>query len=356
MKPILYSTSPDARAAFVRAHWADLREKMASVGPDEVIRHVVYLVPRKFLADAQARLSDMPEAYFLAYEDLTKSNEVFNRANGATLLVLDRPSRYKNITTDTFVRLSRAAALYQHKILVDIVPFTAEVQYLYCPLALINRGILGYQHWYSFRENNLEMLADGTQVRAHTPALLAAKMAPHAAMDDTALLNVAWETIHCPLDMTERADYQALRDRLFATNTSASPIITTLADWTHIRPSRYAQLQALLATHSGAVVVYTNLASHNRRLAKILPGVQVKSFYDTNGDEEKYDLVVLFELPITKSYLFLDVLANVRPGCRIVVFRDETTVATLLYKRLSEECMGIHDLTQALRAELAVMV
>jgi hypothetical protein len=167
MKPIFYSRSAEARAAFVREFFARHHP---------VAGKIVYLAPKKFLGDVERRI---PCATFLAYEDLTKSNAIFNLADEQTLLVFDRASRYKNITTDTWVRLSRAAEHYRQKILVDIVPFTAQVQYLYCPLALVSRDILGYQHWYSFRENNSEQLADGSIVRAHDYRYLAQKLTPY---------------------------------------------------------------------------------------------------------------------------------------------------------------------------------
>lgn len=348
MKPILYSKSAEVRARFVSHH-------IGSLGGG--IARVVYLVPRKFLHDVRQRhIYDANgwEMHFLAYEDITKSNEVFNLADDRALLVLDRASRHKTINTDTFVRLSRAANQYQHKILVDIVPFVSDVQYLYCPLALIDRGILNYQHWYSFRENNLELLEDGTQIRAFDYPLLARKLAPAVELDYDAFLARPWDIVDCPLTPAERNDYQALRDQLFAANTTASPIITTLADWTNIRPTRYAQLQEILASITGRAVVYTNLASHNRRLGKVIPGIEVKSFYDANGAEGQYDAIILFELPIARSYLFLDVLANIRPDCRVILLRSDTTVETLLYKRLEGEIMGINQFSKVLSSHLRV--
>lgn len=344
-RSICYSPSAETRANFVCA---------ARTRLGDAIDRVVYLAPRKFLDDARARLP-VPgtEVRFLAYEDVTKSNDLLNAAHDSALLVLDRPSRYKVITTETFVRLSRASALYQHKLLVDILPFTSDLSFLYCPLALLDRGILGYQHWYSFRENNLEMLPDGRQMRAHDVSHLARKLAPHAYLEGMDYLARGWQTISCPLEASERQEYQALRDDLFATHSSGGPIVTALADWTNIRPSRYARLREVLAEAGGQAVVYTNLAGHNRRLSKALPGVEVKSFYDTNGDEGRYDLVVLFELPIVKSYLFFDVLANVRPDCRVILFRGDTTVDTLLYSRLEHEWRQCDAFVQALQALVA---
>jgi hypothetical protein len=344
MKPIFYSRSAEARALFVREY-----ASQQSGGCT-----MVYLAPKKFLRDVQQRI---PSAIFLAYEDLTKSNDIFNLADEQSLLVFDRPSRYKNIATDTWVRLSRAAERYRHKILVDIVPFTAQVQYLYCPLALVSRTILGYQHWYSFRENNSEQLADGSIVRAHDYRYLAQKLAPYCMIDYADFLGNALEVVDCPLTTREMSEYQELRDRLFAEaqkaeKRSASPIVTQLADWTNIRQSRYTQLRDLLLEHNGRTVIYTNLAGHNRRLKSIFHGSEVKSFYDTNGDEGEYDTVILFELPIVKSYLFLDVIANVRPDCRICFFRSNTTVDKLLYNRMVTEYQGVNDFARQLYQEV----
>jgi hypothetical protein len=344
MKPLFYSRSAETRSAFVRA--------FAECHPDA--HKMVYLAPKKFLSDAQRRFAIA--ATFLAYEDLTKSNAIFNLADSETLLVFDRPSRYKNITTDTWVRLSRAAERYQKKILVDIVPFTADIQYLYCPLALISRSILGYQHWYSFRENNSEQLADGSIVQAHDYKYLAQKLAPYCMIDYADFLGNAIQVVDCPLTSQEKRDYQELRDRLFteaqlAEKKSASPIITQLADWTNVRQSRYTRLRDLLLQQNGRTVIYTNLAGHNRRLKKIFPSSEVKSFYDANGEEDQYDTVILFELPITKSFLFLDVIANVRPDSRIFLFKSDTTVDKLLYNHMATEYQSVNDFSRCLYEE-----
>jgi hypothetical protein len=344
MKPIFYSRSAEKRASFVCA----FASQQAGTGK------MIYLAPKKFLADVQRRGHC---ATFLAYEDITKSNDLFNLADEESLLVFDRPSRYKNITTDTWVRLSRAAERYQHKILVDIVPFTTQIQYLYCPLALVSRDILGYQHWYSFRENNSEQLADGSIVRAHDYGYLAQKLAPYCTIDYTDFLGNAIQIVDCPLTALEKTEYQELRNRLFAEaraaeRKSASPIVTQLADWTNIRPSRYVRLRDLLLQPNGRTMIYTNLAGHNRRLKKLFPSSEVRSFYDANGEEDQYDTVVLFELPIVKNYLFLDVIANVRPDCRIFFFKSDTTVDTLLYKRMETEYRSVNDFAQQLYQEV----
>jgi len=337
MKRVMYSKSPDARAAFVRRFFANCGAE-----------RIFYLTPKKFMEDVASRL---PEASLFPFEDVTKSNDLFNEAGDDVLLVFDRASRYKNITSNTFVRLSRIAAKYRHKALVDIVPFTSGIEYLYSPLAFIDRDILGYQHWYSFRENNWELGQNGERVRAHDFEWLAKKLSYHVEIDYDSFLGSQLEIIDCPLTREEAAEYKMLRDKLFEENRSANPIITTLADWTNIRESRYAVLEEILC-RPGRMIVYTNLLGHNKRLRKRFPGVEVRSFYDANGGEDVYDRVILFEAPIVKGYLFLDVIANVRSNCEILVFRSDTTVDRLLFKRLFDEYQALNDFCKVLYKEV----
>ena len=339
MKNILYSKNIDSRVNFVRSIF---RKKQK-----EGVNKIFYLLPKKFISDVSERLS---EAEFIPFEDVTKSNYLFNNASDNTLLVLDRPSRYKNITSNVFVRLSRIASKYEHKAMVDIVPFTTDIQYLYCPLAFIDRGILGYQHWYSFRENNYELNSAGEETLAHDYFLLAEKMKDHIEIDYDNFFSNDIEIIDVILTKKEQSEYKKLRDKLFEENTSASPIITKLADWTNVTESKYNGLQELLDKLEGNTVVYTNLTSHNRRLRKRFKkyNISIKSYYDTNGDEDQYDNVILFEVPIVKNYLFLDVIANIRSDCKVYIFCADTTVDKYLYKKMSEEYTQLNEFTKVL--------
>ncbi|MGG1673961.1 hypothetical protein ACIFOE_25710 [Paenibacillus sp. NRS-1783] len=342
MKRILYSKDIQHRLSFVESVYS----RLIKAG---LVDNIAYLLPKKFMAEVSQHF---PGCTFQAYEDVVKSNTLFNLDTERTLLVLDRPARYKNITSNTFVRLSRLTAKFRHRMLVDIVPFTASIEYLYAPLAFVDRSILGYQHGYAFRENNWEITEANDPVRAHDIGLLARKLAPVADIDYSDLLGNQVEIVHAPLTRGEAAEYEQKRDELFITENSERPVITRLADWTNIRESRYERLQSLLSTLPGNTVIYTNLSGHNKRLLKRFPGLKVKSFYDANGTEDQYDQVVLFELPIVKGYLFLDVIANVRPDCRVMVFRSNTTVDDMLAKDLFDQYEQINQLAQALHKEV----
>jgi len=282
----------------------------------------------------------LPEARFWAYEDLNTTNDPFNDASPRTLLALDRSARYKNILTTMFHRLSKLSLLYTHKLLTDIVPFTSDVQFLYVPLSYLHRRILGHQHWYAFRENYRERTANGGLVEGHDYALLAGKLAPYAAIAYRRFLPPV-ETVSCTLAPTEDVGYQEIREQLFARHRSAGPIITRLADWVNTRESRYAALAALLPRIEGRAIVYTNITSHNAPLRRRFPGLEVRTYYEANGDEETAAHVILFEVPIVKSYLFLDVLAELDTACRVHIFASGAPVDRHLNGKMAGEYQAV---------------
>ncbi len=333
-----YSKSAESRAAVVNGIAAHKR------AAGEIDR-VCYLAPKKALDQVRAAV---PDAEFYAYEDVaSRTNEPFNRADDRTLLVYDRCARYGNILTSMFSRLSRLSLRYRYKLLVDIVPFTRDIQYLYVPISYLHRRILGHQHWYAFRENYRERTASGELVSGHDYRLLAEKLAPCADIDYDRFLP-ALETVACPLTSEEDSGYQTIREELFARHQTAGPIITRLADWVNMRESRYAALARLLSGLSGRVLAYTNIASHNAQLRRRFQGLEVRTFYDANGDEGTAAHVILFEVPIVKSYLWLDVLANLAPHCRVWLFASGAPVDRYLLGKASAEYQAVDRFTQTL--------
>ena len=325
-----YAQETASRIAVIRGIW----EHKRTAG---LVDALTILCPRKALPAMQPAL---PEARFWAYEDLNTTNDPFNDASPRTLLALDRSARYKNILTTMFHRLSKLSLLYTHKLLTDIVPFTSDVQFLYVPLSYLHRRILGHQHWYAFRENYRERTANGGLVEGHDYALLAGKLAPYAAIAYRRFLPPV-ETVSCTLAPTEDVGYQEIREQLFARHRSAGPIITRLADWVNTRESRYAALAALLPRIEGRAIVYTNIPSHNAPLRRRFPGLEVRTYYEANGDEETAAHVILFEVPIVKSYLFLDVLAELAPACRVHTFASGAPVDRHLNGKMAGEYQAV---------------
>jgi len=297
------------------------------------------------LAQGRQALDGLP-AYLFAYEDISGTNKPFEVTTQRTLLLLENASRYKAIGSAVFLRLERLAMFARHKALVDIVPFTVDIKYLYVPYSHLGRQILGHQHWYAFREGFKERTASGDLVDGLDFAILAGKIAPYTELCYPAFFTNPTDIISSPLTAPEREAYQVLRDKLFAENRTANPIITTLADYTNTRPSRRLRLAELVHSLSGRTITYTNIQSHNAALRKLCP--EVRTFYTSNGDEDTADHVILAEVPIVRGYLFLDVLANLQPSCTVHVLTGPTTVDKYLFGRMQTE----HDSVNRFVAEL----
>ena len=84
--------------------------------------HIVYLLPKKFYDELKDVLEGV-EVHF--YEDISKSNDLINYAREESLLILDSPARYKNISSAKFGRLSKISKQYTNKIIIDSVPFAS---------------------------------------------------------------------------------------------------------------------------------------------------------------------------------------------------------------------------------------
>lgn len=311
----------------------------------DAIDRIVYFCPKKFGQDVLSILKHDVKLFF--YEDVTKTNEPYELASDRTLLILDGSSRYKNIGTQTFKRLSRISSGYKHKFLIDQVPFTSDIQYIYLPYAYLNRSILGHQHFYAFRENNQEYFK-GKLVPGHDYHLIANKIKNYSYIDYSSFLEMEPKTIEVTLTAAEKYEYEIYREKLFEKHNKFNPIVTRLADFSNTRESTYKALEKLLATLDGKTILYTNIKSHNKRLNKQFPDYETYTFYDANGAEKDADNIVLCEVPIVKSYLFLDILGRLKPTCNIYFLKPNTTAIKYLYEQMTREFTAINNFTKVL--------
>lgn len=309
--------------------------------------NVIYFCPKKYKDLAEENLEGV---YIFHYEDINKSNEPQNLTNEETLLILDGSARYKNITSYIFKRLEKIALIPKNKLVVDIVPFTTDIMYSYIPFSHLKRAILGHQHWYAFRENNMEYNSKGELVEGHDFNLLAEKMAPVTKIDYPHFMECKYNTIYCDLTEDEQKEYEKYRDELFEKYDSIQPVLTRLADFTNTRKSRYENLYKLVKGLRGKTIVYTNIKSHNSAIKKLLKNfknVEVRTFYDNNDKEQNAMNIVLAEVPIVKNYLFLDVIANAS-NANFYFITGNTTIDKFLYEKMFNEFTQIDEFTKIL--------
>ena len=304
---------------------------------------IIYFCPKK--QAGQILLPKNSHTFF--YEDVDKTNEPYTLASDRSLLILDNCSRYKNIMTRTFKRLVRIANGYTNKLMLDIVPFTTGIEYLYVPWAYMSRSVLQHQHWYAFRENNKEIDENGNVVEGHDFKLLSKKISNYCEIDYKQFFENKTEVINCKMTKEEHSGYMKIREGLFQRFDKYQPIITRLADYTNMAESRYLKMRDLISTLEGKTIIYTNIKSHNKELKKRFK-MPVMTYYDNNGEEKEANNIILFEIPIVKGCLFLDVVANLKPDCNVYIFLSDSTSDKLLYKKMTDEYTSINEFTKTL--------
>lgn len=299
------------------------------------------------------------DVYTVPYEDLTKTpvwlkiNSIFSNR---TLLIMENPTRYPKITSEKVQRLQRLSLQVEKKIIVDIVPFTLDIQYLYTPFSYLDRSILGYAHYYAFRKNYNEINKDGKILKAHNPFLLAQKINNYCYINYERFSLPNRQIIDSPVSSEEHKCYLKLRNTLFEKEKTPQRIITQLADLIHSFPSRLNSLSKLLQTLKGKTVVFTNLKSYAENLKSKIStqgnkNIHFYSYYEYNMDLSDCKNIIYMESPIVKSYFLLDVEASLNDKCQVFHFLGNTKVDIYLYNQIVKELKQIDKLIHALRKE-----
>lgn len=295
-----------------------------------------------------------PGVHYFTYEDMLKTEhwlKINSLAGDNTALVLDNPSRYPKITSTKVLALIRLEKMVGAKCLIDIVPFTLDIQYLFQPLNYLGRDILGYAHYYAWRENYHEMDDRGQVRKAHDFDLVASKIKPVVQIDYPEFLSSNRETIEFQSTADELEQYAKLRDELFeAEEFSPQVTITKLADFAHAFQSRIDALISLLDNLSGTTLIYTNLSDYAKRAVSAAKkaGHKITGTSYQAGSTKYFDNVIYLESPIVKSYFLLDAESRISADCKVFHLLGDTKVDRYLYGQLTHELTQINDFTKEL--------
>lgn len=313
----------------------------------------IYIYPKnrkKDLIKPEATCS----VHYFTYEDMTKTEqwlEIHSLLGENTALLLDNPSRYPKITSTKVLALERLEKMVGAKAIADIVPFTLDIQYLFQPMMYLGRDILGYSHYYAWRENYHEVDSHGKVRMSHDFELVAAKLAPVVQIDYPRFLECDRQTVRFQSTAKELEQYASLKAELFAVEDFSPQVtITKLADFAHALQSRYNALLELLGQLSGSTLIYTNLSDYAKKAASVAKkaGFKVAATSYQVGTTQSFDNVIYLESPIVKSYFLLDAESRLQPDCKVFHLLGDTKVDQYLYGQLEHELTQINDFTQEL--------
>lgn len=314
----------------------------------------IYLCPRVVVEHVKAR---HPGFKVVAIEHFTR-RDVFLRlhdlAGPRTVIVMENVARYTHLSSDKFNYLHRLRMATEHRYLVDIVPFHRAIHKLYLPLSYLDREILQYSNGWAFEYNYLEEDEHGRVRRAHDLDFLAGKVSPWAYVDYPAFLPPI-EYVDSALTPDEHAVYAARKAQLFEEYDNPLKIVTEICDCANMLASRYDSLVETLRDAGGHAVVYTNIVKNNalirqhlrRRRARL--DVEYRTYMTHQNRPVEADVVALFETPINQNQLAaLDVLADVRPGARVLLFRNDARADGYIFGQVQPEWSAIDAFTREL--------
>jgi len=306
---------------------------------------VIYIYPKN-------RKKVFKGAFCVTFEDITKDNEwltINGILNENTILIIENPSRYPLITSEKYKYLYRLAmkVKIENKYIIDIVPFTLDIAYLYTTYVYISRTILGHAHFYAFRENYKEQLEDGSVVSGHDHQFLAKKIMKVTEIDYSNFLVESRELIKIESTLDESERYQIKKDELFSKEKSIVRIITRLADTAHAFNSRREKVAELAMSLEGITVIYFNLSSYAVAVKKIIG--KNKNIICTSyqkGHIGDVDNIIYAESPIVKSYFMLDAESRASKDTKVFHILGDTGVDTHLYSKIESELSQINSLTK----------
>lgn len=342
------------RAALLSKNYGDRAEFVADFLQRSGRSIAIYLYPKNRKKELIKPTTSASVHYF-TYEDMTKTEEwlrIHSLLGDNTALVLDNPSRYPKITSTKVLSLIRLEKMVNAKVLVDIVPFTLDIQYLFQPVSYLGRDLLGYAHYYAWRENYCEIDQHGRAKAAHDFELIAEKLREVYRIRYPHFLCPNRSVVQFGSTAEELKRYAALRDELFAAEEfSPQPAITRLADLVHAFQSRYDALLNLLSRLSGTTLLYANLSNYAKKaeaIARRAGFTKVKGTSYQVGSTERFDNIVYLESPIVKSYFLLDAESRLTDDCQVFHLVGDTKVEQYLWGQLEHELTQINEFTKEL--------
>jgi len=192
------------------------------------------------------------------YEDIGKTktwltiNELIDTKK-IDCLMLDNPSRYSKVESNKVARLQKLVTKVEHRVIIDIVPFTADIKYIYTPYSYLDRSILGYPHFYAFRENYGEEDSQGRTRYAHDYDLLAEKINSYCELDYEHFFASNRQTIGFVNTTAEADIYLQERQKIVEEDLRQNVGITRLADITHDFESRKEAVLELITNLKGTI-------------------------------------------------------------------------------------------------------
>lgn len=313
--------------------------------------NIIYFCPKNKISHLKEMYTDEYPMLFVSYEDMTKKDiwlYINSVVDPKTIVILDMPARYYKVSSLKVRYLHKLCWSVSRKLIIDNVPYCEDIQYIYVPWSHLDRSILGYSHYYAFRENYDEKKADGTIVKAHDFENVSEKICKYVYQDYDSFSAHKHIVARAVSTKEERREYQELKKNLFSARKTISPIITGLADLANSHKTRTDLICDIINSESGKIAVVCNLFNYSKKIRKACGKKIICATY-SKYDMSKADCVIYAESPIVQSYRYYDIESSLKEDTKVYNICGDQKVDEYLFNKLTSEINQINTFSETLK-------
>jgi hypothetical protein len=300
MKKFYVTKSDKSRVNFIR-------KSIEEINPSNI-----YILCEK----DRAKVYEGIEALILPLKDLNKTEnwiEFTKTVNENSLLVIDNVLKCVYFGDGKKDYLKNISQGLKNVIVTDIVPFYTEPHEIFYPFYLLGKNILGYGSYNTFKGNHFEEKNNGGVDLAHSFSVLKDKIKDYYIQDYDCFFKkrqfVEWQ-------MTEQDLQKYITRKSKETSEFTNPIklYNACSEQINLIETKYEALNKATKDLKNACIVINALGIYPKMIGKYIENKSVKflSIHSQPSDFEKFETIVLAEMPIVKPHSWLYIEASLK--------------------------------------------
>lgn len=306
MKKFLVSKSDENKVTFVK-------NAIDKINPDHV-----YILCEKERAFVYSSI----DAVILPLKELNKNSNWITFTNSFTknsLLVIDNVLKFVFFGDGKKKYLKDVSQSIENIIVIDVVPFYTEPYEIFYPFWFLGKEILGYNSYNTFKANHFEEKEDGSIDTAHSFSILKDKIKDFYVQDYDCFFKkrqiIKWE-----MDNKEVLDYE--NEKKLRSENFSNPIKLYNACSVRINliETKFKLIGEITKELKKACIVINCGGIYPKMFLKYMDNKNVDflTIHSNPKDFEKYETIIVAEMPIVKTQNWIYIESNFKQNQKII--------------------------------------
>lgn len=290
LKKFFVSKSDVSRANFIR-------KSIDRIKPDSV-----YIICDK---DRQ-HVYEGIEATTLPLRDLNKAANWIrfkNEFSKKSLLVIDQVLKFVFFGDGKKKYLKDMSQSFNYVIVTDVVPFYSDPAEIFYPFWFLGKEILGYNNYNSFAANHAEEKEDGTIDQSHSFDVLKEKIKDYYVQDYKRFF-VDREYVEWEMTEEDIERYEAKKKEEADNFTNPIKLYNTCSTVINLIETKFKVIDRITRDLKNTCIAINALGPYPGMFKKHMANKSIDflSIHGNPADYDKYDTVILAEMPIVKPH------------------------------------------------------